>query len=89
MRPDGVLHVANKSSGEILALPDRNNVGEADSAIVVASELESPHDLEFYNGALDVAETRRVTKHVDTNADGIFETRSVFIDNIAQVSEGF
>ncbi len=82
--PDNVLYVANKSSGEILALPDRNHNGEADTAIVVADDLESPHDLEFYNGALYVAEELRIVRLIDANGDGIFETRSIFIDNIAQ-----
>ena len=82
--PDSVLHVANKSSGEILALPDRNHDGEADTAIVVAKDFESPHDLEFYNGALYVAEELRVVRLTDADNDGLYETRSVFIDNIAQ-----
>jgi len=82
--PDSVLHVANKSSGEILALPDRTHDGEADITIVVAKDFESPHDLEFYNGALYVAEELRVVRLTDANNDGLYETRSVFIDNIAQ-----
>ena len=60
--PDSVLHVANKTSGEIIALPDRNHKGAADTAIVVASGFNLSHDLAFYNGAMYVAEERRVVK---------------------------
>ena len=38
--PDSVLYVANKNSGEIIAMPDRNHDGVADTAIVVASVVD-------------------------------------------------
>jgi len=82
--PDSILHVANKSSGEILALPDRNHDGEADTAIVVARDLHLPHDLKFHAGALYVTEERRVVRLTDDDGDGIYEHRTVFIDDIAQ-----
>ena len=80
--PDSTLCVANKTSGEILALPDRNHDGVADTAIVAASGFNKSHDLAFYNGAMYVAEERRITKCVDENHDGIYETKTPFIDNI-------
>lgn len=82
--PDSVLHVANKNSGEIIALPDRNHDGVADTAIVVSSGFHNSHDLKFYKGAMYVAEERRVTKCTDENGDGIYETKKVFIDDIAK-----
>ena len=60
--PDSVLYVANKTSGEIIALPDRNRDGIADTAIVAASGFHLSHDLAFYNGAMYAAEERRVVK---------------------------
>jgi len=81
--PDSVLYVANKNSGEILALPDRNHDGVADTAIVAASGFHLSHDLQFYNGAMYVAEERRIMKCTDTNHDGMYETKQVFIDSIA------
>lgn len=82
--PDSVLHVANKSSGEILALPDRNRDGVADEAIVVAQGFDIPHSIAFYDGALYVAEEQRVMKVLDGDGDGVYEARSVFIDGIAE-----
>lgn len=82
--PDSVLYIANKSSGEILALPDRDHNGMADEAIVAAKDLHIPHSLAFYNGAMYVAEERRIIKLVDGNGDGVYEQRSVFIDSLAQ-----
>ncbi|RPI06654.1 MAG: hypothetical protein EHM64_02130 [Ignavibacteriae bacterium] len=82
--PDSVLYVANKRSGEIIALPDKDHDGVADKAIVAVSGFHSPHDLKFYNGALYVTEERRIIKCTDKNHDGIYETKEVFIDHIAQ-----
>jgi glucose/arabinose dehydrogenase len=81
--PDSVLYVANKNSGEIIALPDKNHDGVADTAIVAASGFHLSHDLKFYNGALYVAEERRIIKCTDKNHDGVYETKEVFIDQIA------
>lgn len=82
-RPDSVLHIANKTGGTILALPDRNRDGVADTAYIAASNLSGAHDVKFYRGAMYVALQRQVIKLTDGNSDGVYETRSVFIDNIA------
>lgn len=82
--PDSILYVANKSSGEILALPDRDRDGVADEAIVAVEGLEKPHDVTFHNGAMYVTEERKVIKLTDANGDGVYENRSVFIANIAE-----
>ncbi len=82
--PDSVLHVANMNSGTILALPDRNRDGIADTAIIVANNLNGIHDLKFYRGSLYAALERSIIKLDDANRDGIYETRSTFIANIAE-----
>jgi len=81
--PDSVLYVANKNNGEIIALPDRNHDGIADTFIIAASGFSLSHDLKFYHDAMYVAEERRIIKCMDKNNDGIYETKEVFIDNIA------
>ena len=86
--PDSILHVADKSRGEIIALPDENHDGVADKAIVAASGFRKPHDLKFYNGAMYVAEETQVTKCIDTNGDGIFEKRSGFITMVTGGQQG-
>lgn len=80
--PLGVLHVADMSGGRILALPDVNNDGIADTAIVVASGFTNNHDVKFYKGAMYVTEPTRIWKCQDIDGDGIYETRSVFISDI-------
>lgn len=80
--PDSVLHVANLNSGKIIALPDLDKDGVADTAITVAGDLRNPHDLEFYNGHLYVAEGHQITKLIDTDKDAKYENRQVIIDNI-------
>lgn len=81
--PESVLYVANKHSGEIIALPDKNYDGIADTAIVAASGFRKPHDVKFYNNAMYVADETQIFKCEDRNNDGIYETKKVFIDNIA------
>ena len=82
--PDSVLYVANKNSGEIIALPDKNHDGVADTAIVAASGFHLSHDVQFYNGAMYVAEERRIMKCTDENGDGIYDTKKVFVDELGK-----
>lgn len=81
--PDSILHIANKTSGNIVAMPDRNRDGVADTAFVAANNLVGAHDLRFFRNALYVALQRQIIKLTDTDGNGIYETRAVFIDNIA------
>lgn len=80
---DSVLHIANKSNGNIVAMPDRNRDGVADTAFVAANNLSGAHSLQFFRNALYVALQRQVIKLTDNDGNGIYETRTVFIDNIA------
>jgi glucose/arabinose dehydrogenase len=86
--PDSVLHVADKDAGRVLALPDRNRDGVADTMIIAASGFSRSHDLKFYNGALYVAEETKVTKCIDANSDGIYETKSTFVTMVAGGQQG-
>ncbi|MEC8931019.1 MAG: PQQ-dependent sugar dehydrogenase [Candidatus Latescibacterota bacterium] len=79
---DGVLHVANMNDDEILALPDRDGDGAADESIVVATNFERPHSLQFYNGNLYVGDRPRILRYSDQDGDGIYEERHIFADNI-------
>jgi len=53
--PDGVLFVARQSKGDVVALPDRNRDGKADSVDVVLADLTRPHSVAFNGGYLYVA----------------------------------
>jgi glucose/arabinose dehydrogenase len=86
--PDSVLHVADKDAGTVIALPDRNRDGVADTAMVVASGFSKSHDVKFYNGAMYVAEETKVTKCIDANRDGIYEQRSTFVTMVTGGQQG-
>jgi glucose/arabinose dehydrogenase len=53
--PDGVLFVARQSKGDVVALPDRDRNGKADSVDVVIGALTRPHSVAFNGGYLYVA----------------------------------
>ena len=53
--PDGVLLVARQSKGDVVALPDRDRDGKADSVDVVLGDLMRPHSVAFHGGYLYVA----------------------------------
>ena len=53
--PDGVLFVARQSRGDVVALPDRDKDGKADSVDVVVADLTRPHSVAFNGGYLYIA----------------------------------
>jgi glucose/arabinose dehydrogenase len=81
--PDGILHVADLDAQSIFALPDKDGDGIADTLIAVARNVVA-HDIKFYKGALYAAQERSVLRLTDTNKDGFYESRSTFIDQIAE-----
>ena len=50
--PDGVLHLSDMARGEIIALPDRDDDGFADEAVVVADGFVEANSPTFYQGNL-------------------------------------
>ncbi|HEY4033688.1 MAG TPA: hypothetical protein VGL94_06990 [Ktedonobacteraceae bacterium] len=60
--PDGILFVAERGSGSIIALPDPQHTGHASEKRVVVSGLDDPTSLVFYQGALYVGEASRVSR---------------------------
>jgi glucose/arabinose dehydrogenase len=80
--PTGILHVSDAVAGKVFALPDVNMDGVADTMIVAATGFIGNHDVKFYKGAMYVTEELRIWKCTDLNADGIYETKTIFINNI-------
>jgi glucose/arabinose dehydrogenase len=80
--PAGVLHVSDMGTGKILALPDADNDGVADTVKEAATGFSGNHDVRFYKGAMYVTETTRIWKCTDTDGDGVYETKVIFISNI-------
>ncbi len=91
----GILHVANMKAGsatefeprggptsQIVALPDRDDDGVADTVIVAAGQLRWANSLAFYKGDMYVADTHQIVKFTDADSDLVYEKREVFADNI-------
>jgi glucose/arabinose dehydrogenase len=70
--PDGHLYVAERDAGAVIRLPDTDGDGVADERQVVAEDLNEPHSVEWYAGALYVAENDRIVQMVDQDGDGDF-----------------
>jgi glucose/arabinose dehydrogenase len=60
--PDGTLFVAERGTGSIVALPDPNHSGKAARRQVVATGLNDPTSLVFYQRALYVGEQSQITR---------------------------
>jgi glucose/arabinose dehydrogenase len=60
--PDGTLFAAERGANSIVALPDPQHTGKAAQKVVIASDLDAPSSLDFYQGALYVGEASRVTR---------------------------
>ncbi len=87
----GVLHVANMKprhtwapvagrQSTVLALPDQDGDGRADTVYKAADDLNWPHSIAFYKGALFVADDDAIYRLEDQDADGFYEERAVFAE---------
>jgi len=63
--PSGTLFVGSRHAGKVYAVLDRDQDGQADKVYVIASGLNSPNGVAFYNGALYVAEINRILRFDD------------------------
>jgi glucose/arabinose dehydrogenase len=79
--PDGVLYVADRGNKRIVALPDEDSDGQADSVRVFADDIESPHSLVFHENALFVGVPSGVIRLQDRDGDGISDEREILIDD--------
>lgn len=60
--PESTLLASIPSQGRIVALPDKNRDGKADTTINILTRLSNPHGIDFYQGKLFVAEETRVLR---------------------------
>ena len=79
---NGVLHVANMDDDQIIALPDRDEDGVADEAIVAATDFSRPHSIAFHDGALYVGDRPQILRLRDSDGDLVYEEREVLVDDI-------
>lgn len=62
MSPDGVLFTASMGKGAVLALPDSDNNGKADTVITFVEGLSRPNSIAFHDGYLYVGETDKIVR---------------------------
>ncbi len=79
--PDGLVYVAERGRNRIVALPDANGDGRADSEIEVAGDLHQPSSLTFDGAALLVGEEDQVTR-LTLDAAHHATGRTVLIPNL-------
>lgn len=86
--PDSVLFVANMNGNSILALPDSDRDGIADTAIVAARGFSYGHDVRFYRDTMFVCQEGGVVKLWRSNGTGyVFDQRQIVIDKSMQTNQ--
>lgn len=66
--PDGQVFASVTEEGRVIALPDRDHDGEADTVRNVVQGLHGPHGLAFRGDTLYVAEEQRVIRLIPPDA---------------------
>lgn len=79
--PDGVLYLADRGNDRIVALPDVDGDGRADTVRVFAADIPNPHSLVYHDGSWFVGITRGVVRLTDTDGDGTADARDTIIDD--------
>lgn len=80
--PDGVLYVAERRAGRIVALPDADTDGRADALRPFAVNLGQPHSLVWHEGAWYVGVPSGVVRLTDADGDGAAERQEAIIDDL-------
>lgn len=81
--PDGAIYTAERGEDRIVRLPDRNADGLADGVEVIADGFDSPSSMIFDQaGNLYVAETTKVIKLTQPDAEGKYTQRQTIIDGL-------
>lgn len=68
--PDGTLYVAERGNDRIVALPDADGDGTADSVRIFAQDLNQPHSLVYHQEAWYVGLPDGIVRLVDADGDG-------------------
>lgn len=86
--PDSVLFVANMNRNNILALPDRDRDGIADTIIVAARGFTTGHDVRFWRDTMFVAQEASIIKLWRSNpATLTYDQRVTVIDKSSQPNQ--
>lgn len=86
--PDSVLYVANMNRSNILALPDKNRDGVADTIVVAASGFSFGNDVRFYRDTMFVAQEAGLVKLWRSDPSSTtFDQRAVVINKAQQPNQ--
>lgn len=79
LAPDGVIYVAARTEGgSVLAMPDHDRDGEADSVVKVKTGAGGTiHGIEFINGILHYSTDSKLVRGLDIDGDRTIDEESV------------
>jgi glucose/arabinose dehydrogenase len=80
--PDGVLFVTIIDKGTVLALPDKDKDGKADTTITFVKGLNHPHGIAFYKGYLYIGETNQIVRFKYEGFDSPPGKKEVIVPNL-------
>jgi len=80
--PDSTLYACARDAGTIVALPDHDHDGIADSVITVVTGMNDGHSCAFYRDTLYVAQTDRVTKMLGSPGSRVIQSKHDIITGI-------
>ena len=78
--PDGTLYVTDMDGGRVLAAPDANGDGVADSTNVALTDLNNPHGIAFHDNALYIGETNQIVRFATEN--GAWGDKEVIVPDL-------
>lgn len=86
--PDSVLFVANMNGNNVLALPDRNRDGTADTVIVAARGFSGGHDVRFVRDTMYLAQEGSLVRLWRSDPRTLlYDQRVTVIDKAAQSNQ--
>jgi len=86
--PDSTLFVANMNGNNILALPDRDKNGVADTVIIAARGFSYGHDVRFVRDTMYVAQEASLVRLWRSDPQSlIYDQRLTIIDKAAQANQ--
>jgi len=79
---EDTVFVAVMKNGYIIALEDKNRDNKVENSKIFISNLENPHNIEYYQGYYYIAEQDKVIRVKDENNDNVadLETKEKIVD---------
>lgn len=86
--PDSVLFVANMNGNNVLAMPDRDRDGVADTIVIAARGFSGGHDVRFVRDTMYVAQEGSIVRLWRSDPTSlVFDQRSIVIDKAVQPNQ--